>query len=194
MFTGIVECLGKVTRIGKGPRRSVSLIEVRGPAVARGARIGASVAVNGVCLTVIKNRGPRLAFHVMTETKRRSTLGELSQGSLVNLERPLKYRGRIEGHFVLGHVDGMGCVRKIQKGKRQSSFLIQAPARLRHYLIEKGSIAIDGVSLTIGKVRKSSFWVHCIPHTLRATTFGSLKEGSKVNLEADILIKFFEGL
>lgn len=191
MFTGIIEGLGQVRAISKGPRKSVSLLEIGTPKNTGSIRIGSSVAVNGVCLTVVRKLKDRLFFHVVTETKRRSNLGFLKVGDRVNLERPLKYNDRIEGHFVLGHVDAMGKIIKIVRQKSQASFLIRFPPKLKIYMIEKGSVSIDGVSLTIGKVEKGVFWVHCIPHTLDLTTFGRLKPQESVNLEADILIKFF---
>ncbi|MEI8345390.1 MAG: riboflavin synthase [Candidatus Omnitrophota bacterium] len=194
MFTGIIECLGRVKTISKGPKTAVSLLVIRAPGYTRGIKIGASVAVNGVCLTAVKVGRDSLGFHVVTETKRRSNLGALKAGDPVNLERPLKYNGRVEGHFVLGHVDAVGRVLELVRQKKQASFRIEFPTGLKRYILEKGSVCINGVSLTVGVVAKNSFWVHCIPHTLKLTNFGHFMIGDPVNLEADILIKFFKTL
>lgn len=192
MFTGIIECLGRVVSVEDVKGRGVSRIKIAAPGLTKGLAIGKSVAVNGVCLTAVKKNDTALSFDVMTETKRRSSLGSLEAGDRVNLERTLKATDRIEGHFVLGHVDALGSVEKIVHGKKEASFLIRFPKLLLPYILEKGSVAVDGVSLTIGKiVQRRAFWVHCIPHTLKLTTFGRLKEGDGVNLEGDILIKYF---
>jgi riboflavin synthase len=188
MFTGIVETLGVV----KGWRRRARcapLLEIRSAKIARGAKIGGSVSVNGACLTVTKKSDKSLFFNVIGETKARTTLGRLKAGDRVCLERPLRWPARLEGHFVQGHVDGVGQVRRVLSKRSEKSFLISYPRRLDPFFIEKGSVAVDGTSLTVGKVSSGAFWVHCIPHTLRLTNFGRYRAGSRVNLEADILLK-----
>lgn len=184
MFTGIVECMG-VVRKGSGETLGVEV-----PAPWKDVKIGSSVAVHGVCLTVVRKKGKCLYFNVIGETKARTVLGKLRAGQKVNLERSMKSGGRFEGHVVLGHVDGVGKILKVLNQKDQTSFSIAFPAALKPFLIEKGSAAINGVSMTLGKVGQKSFWVHCIPHTYRRTHFGTLKAGDPVNLEGDILAKF----
>ena len=183
MFTGIVETLGLVRAVGK------SIIEIDAPEISKDLKIGGSLAVNGVCLTVVKKNGARVSFNLAVETRKRSTLGLLKKGVRVNLERPLKNNSRIEGHFVLGHVDGMGQIVKIFEKPKEKSFCIGFPKRLRHTLVEKGSVTVDGASLTIGKVSGGSFWIHCISHTLQHTNFQFYRQHTRVNLEADILAK-----
>lgn len=184
MFTGIVECMGVIR---KGPS-DVFVIEVQ--AIWKDVKVGSSVSVHGVCLTVVRKAGRRLYFNVIGETKARTVLGKLRPGQKVNLERSMKAAGRFEGHVVLGHVDGVGKILKVLDQKDQTSFLIGYPAPLKASLIEKGSVSINGVSMTLGKVGKKGFWIHCIPHTYRRTHFGTLKSGDPVNLEGDILAKF----
>ncbi len=188
MFTGIVECLGVVRKSLK-KNENVGVLGIEAPSAWKDIKIGSSVAVNGACLTVVKKKGKRLFFNVIAETRARTVLGRLCPGQTVNLERAMKMGGRFEGHVVLGHVDGIGKVLKITKQKGQTSFLVAYPKGLEATLVEKGSVAINGVSMTLGKVSKKSFWIHCIPHTLRQTHFGTLKPGDPVNLEGDILAK-----
>ena len=190
MFTGIVEATGRVRSLktSKGKTR----LEAEAPAFfCSGLKLGGSVSVSGVCLTVVEKTKQTISFDLAGETKKRSTLGRLKKNDAVNLERPLKWNGRLEGHFVLGHVDGTGRIKKIDSAGKEKSFLVGFPKNLKPFILEKGSVAIDGVSLTIGRVAKDAFWVHVIPHTLKATCFGDFKTGAAVNLEADILIKFF---
>ncbi len=190
MFTGIVEATGRIRSLKV--IRGKTQLEVRAPlAVRSGLKIGASVSVSGVCLTAVSKTPASIFFDLADETKKRSTLGRLRRGDRVNLERPLKWNGRLEGHFVLGHVDGVGKIKKALSIKKEKSFLIAYPKRLAPFMIEKGSVTIDGVSLTIGRVTPKDFWVHIIPHTLKTTQFGDFEPGRAVNLEADILIKFF---
>ncbi len=189
MFTGIVQGVGLVRGIRKDRRYSVPLLEVEAPRFVKDLKLGGSLAVNGVCLTLVKKTKRCLFFNVVRETMRRTTLGSLCPGQKVNLERPLQWRGKIEGHFVLGHVDGIGMLTDvIQKGDERS-FRVRFPKPFRRFLVEKGSIAIDGVSLTLGKIQGNRFWVHCIPHTLKKTHFEDLHARSKVNLEMDHLAK-----
>lgn len=189
MFTGIVEKTGVVTNWTRGRSKRSTILGVSAPALAKGLRVGSSLAVNGACLTVISKRRGRLFFHLLEETKKRTNLGDLLVGEYVNLERPLKASGRLEGHFVLGHIDGVGRVRRLKPAGEETSALIGFPSALTPYFLEKGSIAANGVSLTIGKVLRGAFWVHLIPHTLSGTNLGALAVGKKVNLETDILMK-----
>lgn len=145
--------------------------------------------MNGVCLSAVSRRGRRVAFDVVSETLRRTTLGALQPGDRVNVERPLRYGSRIEGHCVLGHVDGVGKIDRVRPAGRQKDFRIRFPRRLGRYFFEKGSVAVDGVSLTIGRIEKGAFWIHAIPITLKKTVLGSKKPGDRVHLEADWLVK-----
>ncbi len=188
MFTGIVEVLGTVGKFERKDKDS-SILVLHVPAVMARLKVGASLSVSGACLTLIRRKGEALYFNVVRETKERTTLKNLKSGDRVNLERPLKWNGRIDGHFVLGHVDGVGIVKKLMETGREKSFLIQCPPGLQPLILEKGSVAVDGVSLTVGKVSRRGFWVHCIPHTLKYTTLRALKLNDKVNLETDILMK-----
>jgi riboflavin synthase len=189
MFTGIVETTGKVESCRFSSGRRSLLLQLRVPRLLRRLKIGGSLAVNGVCLTVIKKKGACVSFNVIRESVRRSMLGQLKKGDRVNLERPMKASDRLEGHIVLGHVDTVGVIRRVVKKGAEKDFQISFPAALKSHVLEKGSIAVDGVSLTLGKIQRQRFWIHCIPHTLRATNFGHYKEGTRVNLEADVLIK-----
>jgi len=188
MFTGIIEVLGCVR--GFKPVKGLTYtLEVEAPKISKGFKMGGSLSVNGACLSLVKKKGTRLFFNVINETKKRTMFNDLKTGDKVNLERPLKFSGRVEGHFVLGHVDGVGIVRRVLEKGKEKSFLIAFPAGLKPYLVEKGSVAVDGVSMTLGKVTGNTFWVHCIPHTLTSTLFGTYKTKTKVNLEADLLAK-----
>jgi riboflavin synthase len=186
MFTGIVEELGQV--VG----RSASRIEVRAPAVTTDAEPGASVAVSGVCLTVTERDGEVLTFDLAPETRNRSTLGDLRVGDDVNLERPVTLMTRLGGHMVQGHVDGVGTVRSVQPAEGGSTMTIEAPEELVRYVVEKGSITVDGVSLTVAARGDATFDVALIPHTLAVTTLGRREAGDGVNLEVDILAKYVE--
>jgi riboflavin synthase len=189
VFTGIVETTGQVKSCRFSPGRRSLVLGIRAIKVSKNLKIGGSLSVNGVCLTIIRKSGNCLFFNVVRETLRRSTLSRFEIGEKVNLERPMKLNGRLEGHIVLGHVDSVGSVIRITKKGREKDFLISFPATLKPYILEKGSIAVDGVSLTLGKIMDNRFWVHCIPHTLKSTNFDSFKKGVKVNLEADVLTK-----
>lgn len=188
MFGGVTEGTGRVAAVskkGKGLR-----LTIEAPAaITRNLAHGGSVAVSGVCLSAVSRRGRRIAFDVVSETLRRTALGRLRPGDRVNLERPLRYGSRIEGHYVLGHVDGTGTIDRVRASGRQKDFRIRFPKRLGRYLFEKGSVAVDGVSLTAGRVENGAFWVHCIPVTLKKTTFGRRSAGDRVHLEADWMVK-----
>ena len=190
MFTGIVEEAGRAERVSKGPKSTELFI--RAKTILRGLRIGNSVAVNGTCLTVVAKRGSLLKFDVLNETLRRTNLGAVKHGSLVNLERPLRADGRLDGHFVQGHVDGTGVVRRWEKVGKDYVLEITTPRPLVKYIVEKGSIAIDGISLTVAAVGKDWFRVWIIPHTRDVTNLSQCRQGDSVNLEADILAKYVE--
>ena len=188
MFTGIVEGTGQAAQLRRSALGAAKL-EVRVPRAMASLKKGSSLAVNGVCLTVTGRGRNGFAFDLAPETLKRSALGRLKTGERVNLERALKAGARLEGHLVQGHVDGVGSILEIKVRGKNRSFRVAYPKALARYWVEKGSAALDGVSLTLGKVDGRAFWVHCIPHTLRTTTLGEWKRGQKVNLEADILAK-----
>jgi riboflavin synthase len=188
MFTGIVRELGRVEAADATPA-GVRLL-IAAPLTATGSSIGDSVAVNGVCLTVTEASNGSLAFDAVAETLRRSTLGGLERGAGVNVEPSLHVGDLMGGHFVQGHVDGVGRVHRITN----EGLEIEAPRELMRYCIEKGSIAIDGVSLTIATLDEDSFGVALVPHTREVTTLGRAAEGDEVNLEVDMLAKYVEKL
>lgn len=190
MFTGIVEEAGVVERIRPGTKSTE--LYVRSPRVTRSLRVGASCAVNGACLTVVARRGAVVRFDVLAETLRRTNFGQLRPGSLVNLERPLRADGRLDGHFVQGHVDGTGTVRRWEQVGKDYVLEVTVPVGLRRYIVEKGSIAIDGISLTVAGVGRDWLRVWIIPHTRTVTNLRNRRIGETVNLEADILAKYVE--
>ena len=193
MFTGIVEGVGTIFPVKTGERKSSRsrILSVLVPKKFMSLRTGQSLAVNGACLTVASKRGSVLSFDLLRETERRTMFESLKPGDSVNLERAMRLGSRLEGHFVLGHVDGTGVVRRIVSHGKEKTFFITQPIVIKRYIMEKGSIAVNGVSLTIGQSNRSDFSVHCIPHTLKSTNLGFLKVGRRVNLEADVLIKHF---
>ncbi len=188
MFTGIIEDLGEVRTVNTFSRRSN--IEILTPKIAKNLKIGDSVAVNGVCLTVAKSGVGSFSADVMPETFRKTNLGRLKTGDRVNLEQALSASDRLGGHFVLGHVDQMGKI--LDKKREGNSILlkISMPSEIADYLVPKGSIAVDGVSLTILKTYDDSFVVSIIPHTATVTNLGLRSKGDKLNLEADIIGKY----
>ncbi|EYR63248.1 riboflavin synthase subunit alpha [Actinotalea ferrariae CF5-4] len=193
MFTGIVEEVGEVLAVehtGEDAR-----LRLRGEVVTQGVRLGDSIAVSGVCLTVT-SLGDDATFtaDVMPETLRRSTLGTLAPGSRVNLERAVRADGRLDGHLVQGHVDGVGALVSRTPGPRWDDLVLRLPAGLARYVAEKGSIAVSGVSLTVTHVGEDTFGVSLIPTTLAATTLGDLTPGDPVNLEVDVVAKYVERL
>ena len=194
MFTGIVQETGTVEIIGRG-QRSIGLT-VSARAAARGLKTGDSLAVNGCCLTVVKisGRGKSrfLQFDVLQETWRRTNLQFTKPGSPVNLERPLRAGGEFGGHFVTGHVDGVGKILRWEKSGADHVLEIAASKDILRYVIHKGSIAIDGISLTVAGVGRGSFCVWIIPHTLKVTALRERKINDAVNLEADLLGKYVE--
>lgn len=194
MFTGIVEEAGRIEAIT--PTKKSIGIAVRGGALARGVKLGASVAVNGCCLTVVKiskrAKATLLHFDVLQESWTRTNLQFLKAGSLVNLERPLRADGELGGHFVTGHVDGTGKIIRWEKSGADHVLEIAAPADVMRYVVFKGSIAVDGISLTVAGVTKKGFRLWIIPHTFEITTLRERKVGDAVNLEADLLGKYAE--
>ena len=192
MFTGIVEELGHVVSLAHGPDSAV--VRIRGPLVTADAAPGASIAVNGICLTVVELDADSFCVDVMAETLRRTCLGELTPGSPVNLERALAVGDRLGGHIVQGHVDGTGTMLARQPGDRWEVVTISLPGELARYVVEKGSITVDGVSLTIAGLDDASFQVSLIPTTLALTTLGTKQVGDLVNLEVDVLAKYVERL
>jgi len=188
VFTGIIEELGEVVAVESHGDSAV--LVVRASLVAADVPHGASVAVNGVCLTVIGAEGARLSFDVMAETLKRSVIGALRPGERVNLERAVRADGRLDGHIVQGHVDGTGVVVTRTPGDAWDLVRFGLPAELGRYVAEKGSIAVDGVSLTVTGVGDDWFEVGLIPETLRATTLGAKQPGDPVNLEVDVLAKY----
>lgn len=192
MFTGIVEEIGTVVAVehGTGDARLV----LDGPGVVPGTGLGASIAVDGVCLTVTRTDGETFTVDVMPETLSRTTLGTLAPGSPVNLERAVRADGRLDGHLVQGHVDGTGTVLSRAPGPRWDDLELALPPDLARYVAEKGSITVSGVSLTVTHVTGRGFGVSLIPTTLAATTLGRLAPGDPVNLEVDVLAKYVERL
>ncbi|MCM0638090.1 riboflavin synthase [Cellulomonas wangsupingiae] len=196
MFTGIVEEMGTVVALTPGDGDGVDArLRVRGPLVTSDARPGDSIAVSGVCLTVAELPGDgTFVADVMPETLRRSALGDLAEGDAVNLERALAVGGRYGGHVVQGHVDGVGVVRARRPGPRWDDVEIGLEPALARYVAEKGSITVQGVSLTVTHVGDDTFGVSLIPTTLHVTTLGALQPGARVNLEVDVLAKYTERL
>ncbi|MEU1782001.1 MULTISPECIES: riboflavin synthase [Streptomyces] len=192
MFTGIVEELGEVVAVEE--LGDSSRFRLRGPLVTEGAKHGDSIAVNGVCLTVVDTADGEFTADVMAETLKRSSLGALSAGSRVNLERPMALGGRLGGHLVQGHVDGTGTIVERVPGEHWEIVRIALPAPLARYVVDKGSITVDGVSLTVVEAGDDWFTISLIPTTLALTTLGVKQVGEPVNLEVDVLAKYVERL
>ena len=192
MFTGIVEELGTVSAIQHGADSAV--LRIRGPLVVSDAVHGASIAVNGVCLTVTQHDDEEFAVDVMAETLSRSALGALQPGDRVNLERAMRADGRFGGHVVQGHVDGTATIVQRTPGERWETVDLTLPPDLAAYVVEKGSITVDGVSLTVASVGDDRFSVSLIPTTMDLTTLGHKGVGEVVNLEVDVIAKYVERL
>ena len=191
MFTGIIVSTGKVKNISKNTKnRSAVQMTVDLGKQSKGLKIGQSVALNGVCLTVTKLSKNLGRFEMIDETTKKTDLGNLKTGSIVNVERSLKAGDRLEGHFVLGHVDGVGIIKKILKKPKEVQVWFEVPKKLAKYIVKKGSIAIDGISLTVVNAKKNLISVSLIPHTIDVTNFKTKKIGDKVNIETDILGKY----
>jgi riboflavin synthase len=193
MFTGIVEALGRVGAVEAGVRGGRRLGVAVPDEPSWRLALGESVAVSGVCLTVVDTVPGRLAFDLAEETLRVTNLGGLGVGDPVNLERPLRFDGRLGGHLVLGHVDGLGRVVAVRPEGDGARVDVVVPAGLRPLLIPKGSITIDGVSLTVAALEEDVFSVALIPHTLAVTTLGQRHPGDRVNLEMDVIGKYVRG-
>ncbi|WP_156721447.1 riboflavin synthase [Streptomyces apocyni] len=192
MFTGIVEELGEVTAVEN--LGDSSRFRLRGPVVTEDAKHGDSIAVNGVCLTVVDREGEEFTADVMAETLNRSSLGELRPGSRVNLERPTAVGARLGGHIVQGHVDGTGTVVDRKPSDNWELVTVSLPDGLSRYVVEKGSITVDGISLTVVDAGPDFFTISLIPTTLALTTLGIKQPGDVVNLEVDIIAKYVERL
>lgn len=192
MFTGIVEEIGQIESVQKKSRSAV--LHIRCQRVLEGTEVGDSIAVNGVCLTVTSMNDRGYTADVMAETLDRSSLGTLSRGGRVNLERAMPADGRFGGHMVAGHIDGIGTIVDISKDETAVWYRIQAEPDVLRYIVEKGSIAIDGISLTVARVSGEDFSVSIIPHTQGNTTLADRKKGDIVNLETDIIGKYVEKL
>lgn len=188
MFTGIIETVGVVAKC------DASSLFIKADKILDGTRIGDSIAVNGVCLTVIRLTGGGFWADVMPETFSRSNLGSLIPGALVNLERAMAADGRFGGHIVSGHIDGRGKITRIQRDGNAVRFWICADKAILRLIVEKGSITVDGISLTVVSVSDADFSISIIPHTLGETTLGSRRVGDSVNLENDIIAKYVERL
>ena len=194
MFTGIVEDVGRIARIEALPSERARKLTVRAPLLDGEQPLGASLAVDGVCLTVTAWRPGEVDAVVGPETIERTTLGALVEGAPVNLERPLRLGDRLGGHLVAGHVDGVGRIAAVAPRAEAVDVTIEPPAALLRYVIEKGSIAVDGISLTVNAVDARGFAVSLIPHTQAATTLAQKGVGAAVNLEVDLIGKYVEKL
>ena len=191
MFTGIVEELGTVARMER--RGDLARLAIAAATVRDGSEPGSSLAVNGVCLTVVERAPDALVFEVGPETLQRTSLGRLAGGHRVNLERPLRFGGALGGHLVLGHVDGIATVERVERVESTARVrFVLLDAALAPLLIPQGSVAVDGVSLTVASLAVTSFEVMVIPHTLAVTTFGGLAEGDAVNVEMDVIGKYLQ--
>ena len=192
MFTGIIEEIGHVKSLHRGAKSFT--LEVEADVVMQGTQVGDSIATNGVCLTVTSLTGHGFTADVMPETVQRTALGELKAGSPVNLERALSLQTRLGGHIVSGHIDGTGRIADRRQDDNALWLTVECDSRLLRYIIEKGSITIQGVSLTVARVDSKSFAVSLIPHTQAATTLHAARIGDLVNLENDIIAKYVEKL
>jgi riboflavin synthase len=188
MFTGIVETVGGVVEVRA--RGETLRLSIEAPAVAAGVRVGDSVSVNGGCLTVVAAQDGLLTVEAVRETLERTSLGSLRAGSRVNLERALRADARLDGHIVQGHVDEAGSVRELRRRGEDVQLFVGCSSGFADWLVPKGSVAIEGVSLTVVEVGDDGFEVVLIPHTLAMTTLGALRVGERVNLEADVLGKY----
>lgn len=192
MFTGIIEEVGTVAGIQRGGNKS--FIRIKAQKVLEDVKLGDSIAVNGVCLTVTDFDSASFRADVMNETLSRSSLGNLRSGSPVDLERAMAAGGRFGGHIVSGHIDGTGSITDIKNDGIAVWYTVSAKPEIMRYIVEKGSVAIDGISLTVAKVADSTFSVSIIPHTAAQTVLGTKKVGDTVNLENDIIAKYVEKL
>lgn len=192
MFTGIVEEIGSISGIKQG--KNSEILTIKAKKVLEDTKIGDSIAVNGICLTVTALSSDSFAADVMHETINRSSLSKLKYGSKVNLERAMPVNGRFGGHIVSGHVDGTGTIINIKPDDNAIWYKIQANQQVLRYIVQKGSITIDGISLTVAKVSETDFSISAIPHTIEQTILKEKRQGDIVNLETDILAKYIEKL
>lgn len=191
MFTGIIEGLGNIVQFNKNTtRRSAAKMKINLGKLAKGLKVGDSVSINGVCLTAIKVSSALAEFEMIGETIKKTNLGYLKNGDKVNIERSLKVGDRLEGHFVLGHVDGIGTISKIEKHTNEIKLWINVSKELSKYIVEKGSVTVDGISLTVVDSPQNKFSVTIIPHTMEVTNLSYKKIGDKVNIETDVLGKY----
>jgi riboflavin synthase len=190
MFTGIVKGTGMVTSILKSKSGAETIIRVRLGKFGRGLKRGDSVCINGACLTATKLSKDEAEFQMIAETIRRTNLGHIKAGEMVNIERSLRVGDRLEGHFVLGHVDGTGIIENIQKMASETIIWIKLDKGLAKLLVPKGSIAVDGISLTVVGLEADRISISLIPHTLKVTTLGVKRKGDLVNIETDMLGKY----
>ncbi len=190
MFTGLIEEVGSV--VSSAPRGAFTEIVIRAKTVLEETRIGDSIAVNGACQTVTAMSDSTFTVQAVEETIRRTTLGKLQRGSRVNLERSLRFGDRLGGHLVLGHVDGVGKIIRVSGGGDNRLISIAPPHHIVRFIAEKGSITIDGISLTVTQASEDRFGVSIIPHTLGATTLATAQSGDEVNLEADVIARYVE--
>lgn len=188
MFTGIVEQLGTIKAIEL--KANLIVLKVDTKKLSSKIKLGDSVAINGACLTATAKKGSVVSFDLMKETIEKTSLKEFKPGSVANLELALQADSRFGGHFVSGHVDELGTIKKIEKSKNWVSITVSISKANRKYLVPKGSITLDGVSLTVGKVEKKTFSVYLIPYTLQVTNLGSKESGDTLNIETDILAKY----
>ncbi len=188
MFTGIIEEIGKVIAINK--TRADGCLKIKVDTIHSDAKMGDSICIDGVCLSITDIKGNILKFDVIHETLRKTTLSELKVNDFVNLERSLRVDSRLGGHFVSGHIDYKGRIEQILKGPEGTGFKVSLPSDFSSLVAEKGSIALDGISLTVAKVAKMDFTVYLIPHTLKVTTLGKKRRGDSVNIERDLLAKY----
>jgi riboflavin synthase len=192
VFTGLIEEAGRVAEVRR--TQAGARLRIAASAVVEGLRTGDSVAVNGACLTAVAVTGDGFDVDCVAETLRRTTLGALAAGDRVNLERPMRLGDRLDGHLVQGHVDGVGTVAAVRREGESAVLEIAAPAAILRYVVEKGSVAVDGVSLTVAERRADGFAVALIPHTMAVTTLGPQAAGRPVNLEVDVVAKYVESL
>ena len=191
MFTGIITGTGKIKKIEKNTKNQSAIkVLVDLGKNSRGLKIGQSVALNGVCLSATKIAKNLCMFEMIDETMKKTDLGNLKVGSLINIERSLKVGERLEGHFVLGHVDGVAIITKIEQKPKEVKIWFKIPKKLTKYVVQKGSIALDGISLTVVDAKKDLGSVCIIPHTMKITNFKTKKVGDKLNIETDVLGKY----
>ncbi len=188
MFTGIIEQLGKVRSIEA--KKNLIVYEVDCGKLAKQIKVGDSVAINGVCLTVTRKKGNAVSFDLMRETIEKTSLKQIKAGSGVNMELALRANGRLGGHFVTGHVDEVGVITSIEREPNWVAMTVAVSKEAIRHLVHKGSVALDGISLTVGKVTKKDFCVYLIPYTLEVTNLSAKKKGDLLNIETDILAKY----